>query len=1116
MSDKIREFLESSDGEPDWDALRSTAPELSETIQKLQRIGRIARAFEKHAQGTDEVLFRWGPLDVHEKLGQGTSGEVFRASDARLEREVALKLRHPSVGRSAPADSAQDGTVPYGLDNAEALGEARRLARIRHPNVVLVYGADLHDGRVGIWTELLKGDSLEGVTEKSGPLPAEEVVRMGVDLCSALSAIHGAELIHGDIKPANVIREPTGRVVLVDFGSGQSYRKTTVAGLAATPLTAAPELLLEQKVSPACDLYSLGCVLYRLVSGSYPVTAASLEDLIELQKSRVGPSFQWGPEADAGMPSVLWECLRRVLDPNPENRFRSAAEMGRALQTVLDQGAQTPRHQLPAARNRFFGRGPVVQRLREELEEHRLVMISGLGGCGKTRVATEVAGIYLPSVPDGAWWIDLAQLSSLSAVERSILDVLGVREDSGQSRRDRIRSCLADRTLLLILDNCEHLVDDIAELSRWILSESATVRILATSRVPLGIEAEFVHQLPAMEIPSETDDPETLQRNESVQLFLDRAYRYGRAIELNKETAPGVARICRELEGVPLAIELAAARTLTLDPEAIADRLEDRFRILSTRKQRDVPHHRSLLASMEWSYELLSPDEQRLFERLSAFRGSWSLDSAEAVCSDDALPEEQILDLITLLMEKALIEPIRSGRTQRFRLLETVREFAVSRLSDPARMEERHREHFLAHAEQEAAGIRGRQGSRWVRAFEHDEPNFRSAIQSFLDGGDLDSALRLLTALRGFLGDGGRVRESSAFIEELLSRDTSSVSASTLAWAHTTASRYATRRSHFPSAIAHAEEAVRIFRELGDREGLAEVLTRLAGVRSFTSEFEKAEHHLEEAIGIWEELGNKYGLLDAYGSMGTLRKRQIRPEDGLRAFEKQIALGEEMGELYPVVSGLVGVGACYWDLGENEKACEVFREGLAKNEELGDENHQAWLLANLGTASPLDDERRLGYFDAAIEILRRHGDRRMLAATLLNRSSALPKPTRAEREMKVEFVEIHRDLGTLHHTGIGVISIATLDQEAFPEDSVRLLSAVVHNFEREHVKLVPYHQKYIDTFQKDLRSMMEPDAFDAAWAEGASWDGERMIEEARRVALRDPDVATLSDDEDSP
>ena len=359
------------------------------------------------------------------------------------------------------------------------------------------------------------------------------------------------------------------------------------------------------------------------------------------------------------------------------------------------------RHNLPAELTSFVGRRKELLELPGVLASSRLLSLTGAGGVGKTRLAVRLACGLVNEFPDGVWLVDLAPLSVPDLVAQTIATVLGVREGPQRSARDALLDTLRDRALLLVLDNCEHLIAACAELVEALLREAPALRILATSREALGVSGEIVYRVPSLSLPEALASVpvDALVDSEATQLFIERASAVDPAFAPTPDNSDSIARICRRLDGIPLAIELAAARVVVLSPEQIEARLQDRFRLLTGGARTAVARQRTLEATVDWSYQLLSDVERQLFSRLSVFPAAWTLEAAEHVCGGDGINENDVLDLLSRLVGKSLVVvDSEFAGERRYRFLETVRQYARERLVQAGaadRLRERHFEFFF-------------------------------------------------------------------------------------------------------------------------------------------------------------------------------------------------------------------------------------------------------------------------------------------------------------------------------------------------------------------------------------------------------------------------------------
>ncbi len=428
-----------------------------------------------------------------------------------------------------------------------------------------------------------------------------------------------------------------------------------------------------------------------------------LERRQELVTREIMAKHLWGPEVftdvDAGIHTAILR-IRQVLGDSSASphfvetvsgkgyRFIAPVEVvvlpgptaSPDLQPGYERVPDSRRHNLPAALTSFVGRGTELRELPRLLTSSRLVSLTGTGGVGKTRLAVQLARDLVEQFPHGAWLIDLAPLTRPDLVAQTIATALSIRESRERSVRDALVDTLRDRTLLLVLDNCEHLIEACAALVERLLHEAPALRVIATSREALAVPGEIVYRVPSLSLPDAAIPPRDgpLIESEATQLFLDRAMAIDPGFRSRDETADTIARICRRLDGIPLAIELAAARVVVLSPEQIESRLQDRFRLLTGGARTAVARQRTLEATVDWSHQLLSNQERVLFRRLAVFPASWTLEAAEKIGADNGIDPGEVLDLLAKLVAKSLLlfEAVRAGE-RRYRMLETVRQVRV-------------------------------------------------------------------------------------------------------------------------------------------------------------------------------------------------------------------------------------------------------------------------------------------------------------------------------------------------------------------------------------------------------------------------------------------------------
>ena len=434
--------------------------------------------------------------------------------------------------------------------------------------------------------------------------------------------------------------------------------------------------------------------------------------------------------------------------------------------------AMAARHNLPAAVNSFVGRDQELRETRRLFESTRLLTLTGTGGVGKTRLAVQLAATLLDTYPDGVWLVELAPVADPNRVARAVAGVLGVAERHGLPILRLVAEALQGQRVLLILDNCEHVLDASARLAGSLLRTCPDLHVLATSREPLSIDGEQVLRVPSLAPPEPPDTPERVAGSAAAQLFLERARAVEPGFALTSQTAPAVAQVCRRLDGIPLALELATARVALLSVEQIAARLDDRFRLLVGGHRTTPARQQTLLATMEWSHGLLNDAERVLFRRLAVFSGGWTLEAAEAACAGETLAAGDIVDLLAHLVDQSLVvvEPDSDG-SRRYRLLETVRAYATERLAAASEVDElrdRHAAYFWTLAEKARPDLMVLRFEGWLDRLDREQDNFRAALDWLASRNRVEEGLRLATALAEFWYVRGYAAEGRERLEHLL------------------------------------------------------------------------------------------------------------------------------------------------------------------------------------------------------------------------------------------------------------------------------------------------------------------------------------------------------------
>jgi predicted ATPase/DNA-binding CsgD family transcriptional regulator len=643
---------------------------------------------------------------------------------------------------------------------------------------------------------------------------------------------------------------------------------------------------------------------------------------------------------------------------------------------------------LPLELSSFVGREPEIAEVKRLLleDKNRLLTLTGTGGCGKTRLALAVASDLVQQFEDGVWLVELASLSDSGLVAQAVASTLGVREAQDRSLIQTLSKHLESRKMLLVLDNCEHLLEGCAALAYALLRACPNLRILATSREGLGIAGERAWLVPSLSLPDSQNLPhfEELARYEALQLFGERAAAVASAFELTERNAPAVAGLCQRLDGIPLAVELAAARVRVLSVEQIASRLDDCFSLLTGGSRTALPRHRTLRATIEWSHDLLSEKEKVLFRRLSVFTGGFTVESTEKVCAGEGIEPEEVLDLLAQLVDKSLVlvaEQQQGGAEEeaRYRLLETVRQYGVERLEESGEAElvqEQHAQYYLRLAEEAEPELR-EQGA-WLERLGTEHANLRAALGWALGAQDGEEpaegraklGLRLAAALaQGRFWNAYGPSEGRRWLERGLARSGASPLA-VRAKALSQAGFLAIWQGDYQRSAALLEEGMALFKQLGDKAGVATSLFHLGNMALHGADHERASALRREAEALRPELADRQaiGLLLYFLGMAALSEGDHDRTVALA--EEGLALNRELGDLRGMAMCLTLLGISALDRDDPERAAALYEDDLRVLRGLKDKTGTAYGLRGMaGVASLRGDATRAARLWGAAEAL---------------------------------------------------------------------------------------------------------------------------------------------------
>jgi predicted ATPase/class 3 adenylate cyclase len=774
--------------------------------------------------------------------------------------------------------------------------------------------------------------------------------------------------------------------------------------------------------------------------------------------------------------------VRHLRDLRPEPVFQLVAPDLPADFPPL-KTLDRPRHNLPSQPNMLIGRAQEVAAVRERLlcDHVRLVTLTGPGGIGKTRLGEQVAVVLLDDFADGVFFVNLAPISDPGLVAATIAQALEVRERGDQPLRERLKEYLRDKQLLLLLDNFEQVVDA-APLMGELLAAAPRLKALVTSREPLHLAGEHEYAVPPLRLPDPHRLPplDRLVQYEAVQLFLARAQAVKAGFAVTNENAPAIAEICYRLDGLPLAIELAAARVKLLPPQALLTRLDQRLKLL-TGGARDLPaRQQTMRAAIDWSYHLLDAQEQTLFARLGVFVGGCTLEAAEAVCSADGDLRVDMVDGIAALLDQSLLQQIAGlDGEPRFTMLETIREYALERLEasgEAATIRQRHAEYFLELAEVAEPQLYGPAQRTWLRRLEAEHDNLRAVLAWSLSArGDVALGLRLAGAIWHFWNMHGYASEGRGWLERALELSKAAVP---------------------PPAVAVCAKAL---------DGLG-FLTALLGDRTHASLL------IEESLALYREIGDRDGMAGELVSLGRMARDQ---GDYLRAQtleEEGLALSMQQETAAGISWALFNLGNVALDQGDTARATGYFQGALDIFRQKGNRLMSGWVQINLGRVACAQGDfvRALPLFEETLALFGELGYRDGVAQVLLDLARVarvLGDETQATQRF-AESLALFRETGRLRDTAYcleGLAGIAATSGQ--PQRGARLFGAAEALREVVGIPLPPVNRADYERDVAVARADLDETAFAAAWAEGRAMTLEQAMAYALEPTPEEPPTA---------
>jgi predicted ATPase/DNA-binding SARP family transcriptional activator/Tfp pilus assembly protein PilF len=804
-----------------------------------------------------------------------------------------------------------------------------------------------------------------------------------------------------------------------------------------------------------------------------------------------------------------------------ERLVREAANPAPAAPARRQVAAERAPASLPVPLTSFIGRERELNQLKPLLQTTRLLTLTGAGGCGKTRLALAAADALLAahSFADGVYWVELAALSDAALVPKAIASALGVAEESGRPLSETLSEAMRPRHVLIVLDNCEHLIETCAQVCRMLLSSAQRVHILATSREALNLAGETTWAVPLLTLPGLEaraelqSDLRGVARAESVQLFVERASSALPTFRLTQRNAGAVSNICTRLDGIPLAIELAAGRVKVLSVDQIASRLDDRFMLLSAGHRDALPRHQSLRAAIDWSYQLLSPQERVLLHRLAVFAGGCTLEAAEAVCAYDG--QLDVLNGLALLVDKSLLEQTRADGEPRFRMLETIRDFARARMlesEEAAPLLRAHAQYYRLLALKAEPHLFDAELEVWLTQLDKERDNIRAALEWSKVSAEsnpasaaqaLEIGLHLAALLWRFWELRGYSTEGREWLDALLARS-GSLHTYERAYALHTAGNLASSQGDTRRAKELYQACLSLSKELGNKHFIAHMNNNLGNIASNEGNYDQAAALYSEALTHYREVGWEWGVSLEFRQLGMIARAQGQYERARSLYEESLAMYRQAGDKERIGLVLTSLGLLADDLAHYEEATRLFQEALTLYEQIGDQMGMPRARSNLGKMAQRqgDMARAKALYEQSLAQAQGTGDKSSTAVALCGLGDIAMLKGDPEHALRLyrESLSLYRSIGYKRGVLECLEGFAKVNALFHPdEQAVRLLGAGDALRQALRLPIPPSERAAHAESIGRLRASLGEAVFAAAWAEGEGLSLEQAV--AGGVAL---------------